>query len=394
MEKIAWVTTLVELAFYNPVIKCFEDNIVDLYIGRIHDLRLPEALQDWPVNFHYKEITQDALQKYENIVVSRNFLWGGLKDFNLETTRCIALTHAVDAPLSSGSMAARWYIAASRRQAETPESGKVICSHQPELAGKLLSLPVLLRNEYAYSGPYHLGEWAVKRHCPKEELQQELEEFLGCSFDRSKPVVAFLQDEFCHEQQLIDGLGRLAEHVNLVIKAGPRISALPGVFAHPHKSFAPNLLRFAADYILAGYHSGTLASATMLGLQVIPYYSSMVFRGGRAKGKRARYTVYLERQRNGDNIGVDILESLNSPVNIQDTENILARISDEDWWAQYRKRLPAAQKTVFGDYDIDHAAEKTAQLIRRVFEKETFGENTAAVRLRPEYGHIVRKART
>ena len=394
MGKIAWVMTPPEMPYYQPVIDCLRSESIDIFIGApdvgcaISSQRLQSLKYDFVLNDVHD------IQQYSRAVVSKRFLYGKLKNIGIIKTRCVVLTHAVDTPLTSDGFPAHWYIAASQRQVEAPESGKFIRSQQPDLVEKLLSLPAGVRNEYAYTGPYHLGEWAVKRHRPKEELQQELEEFLGCSFDRSKPVVAFLQDEFCHEQQLIDGLGRLAEHVNLVVKAGPRISALSGVFAHPHKSFAPNLLRFAADYILAGYHSGTLASATMLGLQVIPYYSAMVFWGGRTKGKRARYIVYLERQRNGDNIGVDILESLNSPVNIQDTENILERISDEGWWSQYRKRLPAAQKAIFGDYDIDHAAEKTAQLIRRVFEKETFGEDTAAVRLRPEYGQIVRKART
>lgn len=390
MGMIAVVMTPNEMPYYQPVIDYLRSESIDVFIGTpvVGGKISPQRLE----RLEYDFVLNDAhdIQQYSCAVVSRNFLYGKLKDISSTKIRCVVLTHAVDTPLWSESLPAHWHIAASQRQAEMAESGKFIRSQQPALVEKLLSLPAGLCDEYAYTGPYHLGEWSEKRHRPKALLQRELEEFLGCTFDGSKPVVAFLQDEFCHEQQVIDGLTRLSKHVNLLVKGSSRLSSLPGVFAYPSTGFAPNLLRFAADYILAGYHSGTLASSTMLGLPVIPYYSSMVFLGGRRKGKRARYTVYLERQSNGDNIALDILELLNQPVNLQDTEKILGRIHSEDWWAEYRLRLPAVQKKVFGDYDIDNAPQKTAQLIRRVFSEGTFGEDTAAVRLRPEAGRIVK----
>lgn len=390
MGKIAWVMTPPEMPYYQPVIDCLRSESIDIFIGApvVGGKISPQRLQSLKYDFVLND-AHDILQ-YSCAVVSRSFLYGKLKDISATKIRCVVLTHAVDAPLMSDSFPAHWYIAASQRQVEMTESGKFIRSQQPALVEKLLSLPAGLRNEYAYTGPYHLGEWLEKRHRPKALLQRELEDFLGCAFDGGKPVVAFLQDEFCHEQQLVDGLTRLSKHVNLLVKGSSPLSSLSGVFAYPHASFAPNLLRFAADYILAGYHSGTLASSTMLGLPVIPYYTSMVFLGGRTKGKRARHTVYLERQSNGNNIALDILELLNPPVNLQDTKNILARIYSEDWWTGYRLRLPTVQKKVFGDYDIDNASQKTAQLIRRVFSEGTFGEDTAAVRLRPEAGRIVK----
>lgn len=68
-----------------------------------------------------------------------------------------------------------------------------------------------------------------------------------------------------------------------------------------------------------------------------------------------------------------------------DTKGILDRITSNEWWNDYNKRLPGAQKSIFGDYSIDDAPEKTAELIMRVFENNTFGKDAVGVQLRPEF---------
>ena len=391
-----------EINFYRPVISYFDASLIDIMVDTsekqlVYNIGMTK-LQD--SGFRFLNFDPDCIADYKNIVLNGNFISrrGLLRDKIPSESQCIALRHSVDAPHYSYQMAAHWFLGASQWQVECPESNKVLRSRQPKLFEKLMSLPMALRNEYAYSGPYHLGEWLRKRHAPKAELQQELEKFIGCSFDGNKPVVAFLQDEFCHERQVADGLRQLSQHVNLVVKpAIPSgltaiLPGLPGIFFYPDDEYSPNLLRFASDFILAGYHSGTLSSSTMLGLPVIPYYTSTVFLGGRLEGKRNQYTVYLK---NNDSqrrdINVEILGRLNPPVNLQDTEKILERIYDQDWWMAYQQRLPLIQKSIFGDYDINNAAERTAELLLRVFEKGTFGDAAAAVRLRPEFGKLVKR---
>lgn len=255
---------------------------------------------------------------------------------------------------------------------------------------QLMRLPREMRNEFAYSGPYHIGDWAEKRHCSRAHLRSMLEEKLGCALDARKPVVAFLLDEVSHLNQVGVALEQLALHVNLVCKIG--LMPPPcGAYVWPEEGFAPNLLRFAAEYILAGYHSGTLASSTMLGLPVIPYYTPLTYEGGRGKRKKrlGGHKVYLPGNFTSDNICIDILDQLNPPVNLMDTSAILDRMDDTSWWTDYTARLPTAQKNIFGDYCIDGAASKTAALLVRAVTHGTFGEDADAVRLRPEYGTLV-----
>lgn len=403
MRDIVWVMDRSEIMYNFQVVKCFSPDSIDLSIIDPNDDCFTGSIAAFSGLSHLQELGYHVsrmddvkkIRQYRNIIMNSSGLGrqGKFRDEKLPHSRCVMMCHSVDAVIGAGDKPPHWYLFASQRQAEGKERNKVSRSDNVRLFNYLMSLPAALRDEFAYSGPYHIGHWAAKRHDSKALLQQELAETYRYSFDPNKPVVAFLEDEFCHEQQVIDGLKRLAPHVNLVVK-GRELLSIPGVFVYPNYAYAPNLLRFAADYILAGYHSGTLASSTMLGLPVVPYYTTMVFYRGRLYGKRARYTCYLDRPLGKSDMRLDILESLNSPLDLQNTEALLERFSDGAWWAEYTRRLPAVQQAIFGNYAIDGAAEKTAQLIKRVFEQESFGEATTAVRLRPEAGRVVKSART
>lgn len=120
----------------------------------------------------------------------------------------------------------------------------------------------------------------------------------------------------------------------------------------------------------------------------------MINSHGRSSNKRARYTYYLDRTRRPSDIRLDILDTLNPPLNLQNTEELLARLADTSWWTEYSQRLPAAQQAIFGKYTIDDAAEKTAALIKKVFEQGSFGADATAVRLRPEAGRIIKRLLT
>lgn len=395
MRDIVWIMAPAAIMYNSQVVECFSPDSIDISIRCSSDC-FPGAAAAYNGLSHLQDLGYHVcrmddvkkIRQYRNIIMNSDCFGpkGEFKDEKLPHSRCIMMCHAVDSHISAGNRAPHWHLSASQRQAEMKERNKISLSDNARLFNYLMLLPAAVRDEFAYSGPYHIGHWAAKRHVPKTLLQQELAETCHYSFDPNKPVVAFLQDEFCHEQQVLDGLKRLAPYVNLVVKGRSRLS-IPGVFVYPNYAYAPNPLRFAADYILAGYHSGTLASSTMLGLPVIPYYTTMIYKKG---GGRARYSYYLKQTPANDNIHLDILESLNSPLDLQNTEALLERFSDGAWWEEYTRRLPAVQHAIFGNYTIDDAAEKTAQLIKRVFEQESFGEATTAVRLRPEAGRVVK----
>ena len=409
MHKLAFIISAVEVPFYSAVIRCLPTEFVDVYLGTryqskediisFNTLSKPlfahiSSLLD--EGYSVSPLTADSLSAYKNAVVNRNF-YSCMPLFNWKNLRhmtFMALTHAVDAFFNSGNIAARLYIAVSQRQARRREDSKV--ARDSQAFTQLMHLPCKMRNEYAYSGPYHIGDWAKKRHWPKDRLRGMLEEKIGCTLDARKPVVAFLLDEVSHLGQVVAALERLAPLVNLVVKMLPVPGMAPpivrGAYVWPSEDgFAPNLLRFAADFILAGYHSGTLASSTMLGLSVIPYYTPLTHEGGRgvSRKKLGSHKIYLPGNFPGDNVCVDILEYLNPPINLMDTSAILDRMENHSWWSDYAARLPAGQKNIFGDYCIDNAASKTATLLVRAITHGTFGADADAVRLRPEYGTLV-----
>ena len=403
MNRYVWVMTLPEVMYNSQVIECFSPDILDIYIRTRNlpsnilsetQLKLSGFAYLQDLGYHIQLLNNiETIQQYDNIIMNSGAL-GPKGEFHEQVfphSRCLMTVHAVDTYIGITDKAAHWGLYASQRQAEMKENNKITASENRNLFNYIMSVPAALRDEYSYSGPYHIGKWAQKRSCSKKLLQEELAETFHFDFAPDKPIVAFLQDEFCHEQQVAEALQRLVPHVNLVVKG--RLPSIPGIFVYPNIGYAPNLLRFAADYILTGYFSGTLASSTMLGLPVIPYYTPMINSHGRYSNKRARYTYYLDRSRRPDDIRLDILETINPPLNLQNTEEILARLADTSWWAEYSQRLPAAQQAIFGRYTIDDAAEKTATLIKRVFEQGSFGADTTAVRLRPEAGRIIKKSK-
>ena len=400
MGKFCFFVHQNELAYFKGVIKVLPKELVDVYVGptteRIDNFDNLSSdiknnigiLQD--DGYKIYPINPDKLWHYRGIVLSASFFWGNQTLFNWDGKRkksMIGLFHACDGPASTTSLPASHYICAHKRQAQIYEQNKVSRDTNPELFNSLMNLPHILRNEYSYSGPYHIAEWAEKRLLPREQLQSELEEKLQCTFKKNKPIIAFLQDEFCHPRQVYDALKKLAPHCNLCIKSYS-FEDVPGAYLLKDKSMAPNLLRFAADYILAGYHSGTLASSTMLGLCAIPYYTNLIYFRGWRRGTLSKYTAYCPGYFKNEHVCVDILNLINPPINLMDTESILERFYDKTWWSVYRQKLSAAQKTIFIDYDIQGAAHKTAKLLLKVFARGSFGDDAVSVSLRPEYGSL------
>ena len=261
---------------------------------------------------------------------------------------------------------------------------KVSSSENPLLFKKFSSLPRHVLNEYAWAGPYHFGDWLEKRFLEKSVLYAELEEKLKRELDPSKPVVAFLESWYNHPGQMKAALEKLAPHVNLIIKKLTPMD-IPGAYLWPDDSFAPNLLRFASDFILASYRSGTLTSSTMLGLPVIPYYTSLVSQDWFVRSKWTSYKLLMPEKYEGKDMCVDILTTINPPIDLLETDKLLERMNSPDWWRAYQQALPAAQKAIFGEYEIEGAAARAARLLVRITGTGSFGNDVAALRLRPEF---------
>lgn len=289
-------------------------------------------------------------------------------------------------PRRGGGWPVSSYLMAYEKQATVTGPNKAT-RRENELFSAIVNRPREQFSEFAFSGPYHLGEWLQKRHLPKHELQRELESILGANLDKSKPVAAFFVDEFCNPGQVEDALRRLAPKLNLIIKSWIQLdfSNIPGVIQWPQKGYAPNLLRFAADVIFCGFFSGTLCSSTMPGLNVIPYYTPWIHRHGRGANEPAiKFEAFADGLKGmiSDYPSFNIIKNFIAPSDLTKTTAIMDKITDKGYWIDYRQALPALHEGVFGKFELDAAPEKTAKMLMDNLENRSFGADTAAVAAR------------
>ena len=298
--------------------------------------------------------------------------------------RTLSLFHNVDSfAIHEGE---HYCIYAHQKHALRPMPNRACRSLQPDVFKQLQELPQEVKTEFSYTGPFHLGEWETKRLLPKAELRAELEEYLQTKLPVDRPIVAFLQDEIGHDGQTVQGLAKLAEYATIIAKPLTPLNLPSSILQWPSKSFAPNLLRFASDFMLAGFHSGTFASSLMLGLHVIPYHTRIVYKNGRAAGHLGNYKSFLHLEKTGNpHICPYCIEQMGFTMDLEDTKGIVDLMNNNTFWDDYHARLPQMQKSIFGDYIIEGAAQKTAMLAMRALVKGSFGTDTEAIQIRPEF---------
>ena len=396
MNPYAFYVFLPEILFFLPLICTLPPDSLDVHIGhRFAKLTSLEKIspeykhllaQLSLLGYHITTLDPEKLPHYAGAILSSSCFTRYQRVFNWShppNIPLIYLPHATDFPADTGTMAARMYIYANQRQAEACELNKVTKQGDPNKFAKWQTLPKTYLNEYAYTGPWHLGEWLTKRFWPKTRFRELLEETLKATLPATKPIVFFLEDEFCHPHLVGQALAKLAKHVTLIIKARKNLK-VRDAFNWPSQSLAPNLPRLASDLTLAGFQSGSLATNTMLGLPVIPYYTKFVWR--KKQGKRS-LQPYATFSANRTGICAEICQE-NPPLDLTDTEAILDRLNDSAWQSTYLQRLPQIQRMIFGDYELDHCVEHTGQLLLTALEQGTLGSKTIALRIRPEYAVI------
>ncbi|WP_291325443.1 hypothetical protein [Desulfovibrio sp. UCD-KL4C] len=262
----------------------------------------------------------------------------------------------------------------------------VITKDNLDLFKQATTFPVHSKIEFAYTGPYHIAEWTKKREHQKKEFRAELEETIARKLPEDKPVIAFFKDELTYEKSIIHGLKKLSKHATVIYKPfeenDPCILALgKHVTLWPSINYAPNLLRFASDFIFAGYSSGTLSSSIMLGLKVLPYYTEQVYIKGRAAKELGSYKTFMPRPPY-THTNARCLAGYGEFFDLENTANILKAINSENFWNSYSKRLPEIQKIAFGDYTLEDPEIKTSKLILRAFIKGSFGMDASIIKIK------------
>lgn len=408
MKDFAFFCTPPEVKFFSGIIKNIPKEILDIHIGTIApgndtftglaDCMVKDIHKLMDAGYCVHPLDTEKLMEHRAVALSFLFFHPRFLDWRNKKSwpNLIYLMHDTSYFGLSWDLPPHFYIMASKGQALAPENDKVSKESDPEKFFQYMSLPKNMVNEFSYTGPWQLNEWCKNRNLSKEKLRDMLEQKICARLPENKPVIAFFLDEYCDRALVEEGFKKLVPYASIIVKGWGNfiMPDLPGAYRWPDRNYAPNLLRFGADYILAGYQSGTLSTSTMLGQKIIPYYTEKVHIHGNWLNDGSRsYTYFLPDQTPNPKVAAKlptrIMDVLNPPLNLLDTEGILDRINSREWWNDYAARLPSVQKSIFGDYSIDDAPERTAGLIMKVFEKNSFGNDAAAVRIRPEYGNII-----
>lgn len=242
------------------------------------------------------------------------------------------------------------------------------------------------KTEMAYTGPFNVGRPETE---DRADLKAQLEARMGIELDPDKPLVYFPEVDYHPLPLLYRAARKISEFANVIYKPyyPPSLKASGTLFLCNDKAYSNNLLRFAADYILASFLSGTLTSSLMLGLSVIPYYTRAMIRGPKYKPQRFQaflpYEPILPHDRYSNRHFMDSCRSYMHAngllVDLLDTERIRRIISGKDENPIAGHHSDFIRKEIFGDFTPWEAAPKTAALIRRFFQTGTFGPDCSSV---------------
>lgn len=398
MERISCFFHPAEVSFFLPVLSYFPRDLLEIFCvsGKEIPSDADVRAQSYYRTFALADILEQgyALHPGDNAALARSthalcgagmfYYYSWVDKHVFSRLRSAYLVHAIDGS-GAGDPSCRWFVAQHKSMAIQAAQGKINREENPAAFDRLRALEPDRVSEYAYVGPYHLGEWETKRHAPKDQLRSELEESLGVSLPAHKPVLAFYRDEVCLPQEYIPALRGLARHASIIykgigdLKRDPVYQALKtDLFFWPKNGYAQNILRFGADAILAGYCSGTFASAVMLGLKVLPFYTAKV----RVRKNGVQHLYDYRHYLKGCGMTPTLHRNLGTLVDINDLTRILVLLEHADFWQGYTKLLPVLQKNVFGDYIIEGAAQKTAALLLKGLTQGSMGEDVIALRPR------------
>ena len=265
----------------------------------------------------------------------------------------------------------------------------------PQEFAHICELPPVLKHEFAYVGPYHMGRFLQKRS--REERRADMEDALGMSLPSDKPVVAcFGQGNYHNEVQLFYGMKQLARHCTLINKNRftpvcdallAEDEAVNGILTWPDSSAAANVLRFGADTILCGAYGGTALSSLMANLPFIPFYTKLTTEYG------GRDFFYTARCQTRDFIA-HALKHIGWLFDIQDTGLLAEVIHNPRIQTHFRESFEEMKRYLFGRYTLDDPAKKAALLIVHLLHHDTWGEKAfAALPVCPEANPMLKEAR-
>lgn len=386
-DKLAlFSSNLKKIKYILPVIKCLPPDFVDIIISNNEDAK--EIIEKYKLQDYNIIYDEEKLKEYQYILLDTNALFYSEKIRNLDSF-FIGYLHSTDThPAAHVQNCLSMLISASKNQMAKPE----ILPCASLLEKNTLPAHADFKCEVCYTGPYHLGDFLKKRHEGNSGLKAELAKELEIEIPENKPLVFMLEDENSHPGQLAYAANRMSEYATVIFKtllpiADPRLKKFSSNVHIIRGPLAPNLPRFAADFVCCGYTSGSFTTSVMLGQNVLPYYSRLVtvrrpfpyfpmeryddcMKMPKQNFRSAVQTIYSRFYAEGKLL--DLVKPKAFASAIQGTEY-------RDW---YHAILPSLQKEAFGDYLLDDAPQKTADYIMQFVKEGTLGKDCSSVYLK------------
>ncbi len=417
-----YINNLTEIKFYSPIMKHIPTDFVDIVCATeykqevYHNELILNGLEE-----HNLVSGVEQLENYDTIFcdfgrvtldTDLNFL--EFLDKNKET-KLVLFSHSLDfIPTEMISYPHTAFIMAYSAIVELCNE-KTFFRQTEFSRQRLEKIASHTKIEYAYTGPFHMGEYLKRLDTPREIFKKELEEILEVEFDTNKKVICYLEDQEMEFGQMVTFLNRLAEHTHMIFKplVMPQdyLSQLSEkVIVWKDKNYAPNQLRFGVDAMLVGFNTGSLVSGCMLGIPIMPVFSSLYRKNQEGSDYlfiktllknqlHAAHLIFLQLMWASNSVNAYEEKSSNYIVHptylrfaannylfdISDIDRLLAAINGDEYFNWYNANIKEIQKEVFGDYFLENAAEKTAEYILDYAKNGTFGTNCASVYLKPEY---------
>lgn len=247
------------------------------------------------------------------------------------------------------------------------------------------------RCELTYVGPWHLSDIYNSKEKNKTIYRRQLSEFMKINIPLDKPVICVLEGEQSNKDDLIKGINKLSEHFFVIYKeAFPdnniehKISS--NVFLYKDTSLAPNLLKLASDFVFAEINSGTFLSSVMLGINIIPYYTTRLKYKSQTKilniPEQDYFTFIPKEYHNTLNPKQKLLYKFKYKFNILDTDAIIEAITKEDFITWYADNLKNLQNEVFGNYHTKSSAKIMARYVMQFVQHGTLGKDATAFYLK------------
>ena len=375
-----------ELKFFLPVIKYLSPDLVDIVFG---NRELTPYIKEFSLEGYKIFFNKNNLDNYKYVIMDIF----RTEDFENYEYNIIGYMHSTDSAISSAYLnKLSLAILASKNQMTT--DGVFPCP--PSSDGSILPAHADYTCEICYTGPYHLETFLERRHDPKNTIKEELAEKLGIDIPTDKPIVFMLEDEFCHIGQLSYAANNMAQYATVFYKtflppADPRLLKFNNTIHIIRAPFAPNLLRFSADYICCGYLSGSFTTSVMLGQNVLPYYSRIIEKHNKRHPDFTlkRYNEYfetLDQTPPPTKLSV-YLKFYNEGklLDLVDSAAFKNAILGKEYQKWYQSILPELQKEAFGDYVLEGAPQKTADYIMRFVKDGTLGKDCSAIYLKERY---------